>query len=225
MSSFAATRSTRPRSRSQSKLIFFVLFFAVTAFVTYMKNAQIFQPTSEIARHFAPGTLYLVPHAIFAGTAMLMGAFQFSNRLRARYLRLHRTLGYVYVVCVSIGAPVAIPLAAKVGTPSLVAASAVQALGWMLCTGIALYCIRTGNVQQHRRWMIRGYPFAMIFTVARVIIPLPPVFRSGYVGIEIVVWTLIALAALLPSIFLEWRSITPRPIAGKATAGQQFDVS
>lgn len=101
-----------------------------------------------------------------------MGAFQFSNRLRARYLRLHRALGYAYVTCVMVGASVAIPLAAKISTPSLVAASAVQAFGWMSCTGIALYCIRTGNIQQHRRWMMRGYPFAMVFTVARVFIPI-----------------------------------------------------
>ncbi|HEU5403058.1 MAG TPA: DUF2306 domain-containing protein [Terriglobales bacterium] len=190
--------------------MFFVIFFSVTAFVTYMKNAQIFQPGSFVAQHFAPGMMYLIPHAIFAGLAMIMGAFQFSNRLRARYLTLHRVMGYIYVTSVFIGAPIAIPLAAKVDTPSLVAASAAQAFGWMLCTGIALYCIRTGNVQQHRRWMIRGYPFAMVFTVARLIIPIPAIIRTQFVGIEIVVWTLIVLAAFLPSVFLELQAIAPR---------------
>ncbi len=210
MSSVASARAVQTRSRSQAKLIFFVIFFVLTAFVTYMKNSQIFQPGSLIAQHFAPGRLYLVPHAIFAGLALIMGAFQFSNRLRARYLKLHRTMGYIYVTCVAIGAPVAIPLAVKVATPSLVAASVVQAFGWMLCTGIAVYCIRTGNIQQHRKWMMRGYPFAMVFTVARLIIPIPAVLRTGFVGVEIVVWTSIALAAFLPSVFLEWKSIAPR---------------
>lgn len=144
-----------------------------------------------------------------------MGAFQFSNRLRARYLRLHRALGYAYVTCVMVGASVAIPLAAKISTPSLVAASAVQAFGWMSCTGIALYCIRTGNIQQHRRWMMRGYPFAMVFTVARVFIPIPAIMRTGDLGREIVVWTAIALAAFLPNTLLEWRSIAPRPASNK----------
>lgn len=209
MSSVAPARAIPPRPRSQAKLIFFVIFFAVTAFVTYMKNAQIFQPTSFIAQHFAPGMVYLIPHAIFAGLAMIMGAFQFSNRLRSRYLKLHRVMGYIYVTGVFIGAPIAIPLAAKVSTPSLVAASFVQAFGWMLCTAIALYCIRTGNVQQHRRWMIRGYPFAMVFTVARLIIPIPAILRTGFVGIEVVVWTAIALAAFLPSVVLEWQAIRP----------------
>jgi uncharacterized membrane protein len=218
MSSAVAVSSVRPRSRSRKKLIFFAIFFAITAFVTFMKNREIFNPASDIAQHFAPGMLFLIPHAIFAGLAMVMGAFQFSNRLRARYLRVHRVMGYIYVVGVMIGAPIAIPLAARVATPSLVAASVVQAFGWMLCTGIALYCIRRGNVQQHRRWMIRGYPFAMIFTVARLIIPIPPILRSGFVGVEIIVWTTIALAAFLPSVILEWQSIAQRPAPAKSFA-------
>lgn len=218
MSSAVGVSSVRPRSRSKKKLIFFAIFFAITAFVTFMKNREILNPASDVAQHFAPATVFLIPHAIFAGLAMVMGAFQFSNRLRARYLRVHRVMGYIYVVAVMIGAPIAIPLAARVDTPSLVAASAVQAFGWMLCTGIALYCIRRGNVQQHRRWMIRGYPFAMVFTVARLVIPIPPILRSGFVGIEIVVWSTIALAAFLPTVVLEWQSIAQRPASAKSFA-------
>jgi hypothetical protein len=115
------------------------------------------------------------------------------------------------VVSVFIAAPIGIPMTMRLG-PSLVAASSVQSLGWMLTTGIALYCVRQGNIAQHRRWMIRGYPFAMVFTVARMIIPLPPVFRLGVVGIETVVWTVIAMAALLPNILLEWQAIAARPV-------------
>ena len=208
--------SAAVRPRSQKKLVFFLIFLAVTAFVTYMKNQQILQRDSDIARHFAPGMVFLIPHALFAGLALILGAFQFSTRLRTRYVRVHRVFGYVYVAGVMIGAPIAIPLAMRVGTPSLVAASVVQTVGWMLCTVIALYCIRVGNVQQHRRWMFRGYPFAMVFTVARILIPIPPIMRSGTVGIEIVVWSSIAVAAFLPSFILEWPAITARPALKKA---------
>lgn len=197
------------RSRSQSKLVFFAVFCVLTVFVTYMKNARIFDPTSEIAQHFAPVRWYLVPHAFFGVLAIVLGVFQFSNRLRARYLKTHRTLGYVYVVSVFIAAPLGIPMTMRF-SPSLVAASSMQAFGWMLTTAIALYCVRHGNVTQHRRWMIRSYPFAMVFTVARLIIPIPAVFRLGVPGIETVVWTVIALAAILPNVLLDWRAIVPR---------------
>lgn len=205
------------RSRSQAKLVFFVLFGLLTVFVTYGKNARIFDPTSEIAQHFAPVKWYLVAHAFFGALAMLLGGFQFSNRLRAKYLKVHRVLGYVYVASVFISAPFAIPVAKRIGSLSLVAASGVQSSGWMVTTAIALYCVRQGNVAQHRRWMIRSYPFAMVFTVARVFIPIPPIFRLGSTGIEMVVWTAIALAAFLPNILLDWRAIVGRP-AARATA-------
>ena len=83
------------RLRSQAKLVFFVVFGLLTIFVTYMKNARILDPTSDVAQHFAPVKWYLLAHAFFGGTAMLLGAFQFSSRLRARYVKLHRTLGYI----------------------------------------------------------------------------------------------------------------------------------
>ena len=105
----------------------------------------------------------------------------------------------------------------KIDSLSLVA-TAVQSFGWMVTTAIALYCVPSGNVAQHRRWMIRSYPFAMVFTVARIIIPLPPVSWLGFTGIEMVVWTTIALAAFLPTIFLEWRAISPRTAARAAAA-------
>lgn len=210
MASATAVAARRPQPRSQKKFVFWIVFFAVTAFVTYMKNARVLDPASEMARHYSPGLVFLIPHAFFSSIALAMGAFQFSNRLRSRYVGLHRRLGYVYVTCVVVGAPLSIPLSTRVGTPSLVAASVAQTCGWVVCTLIALYCIRTGNVQQHRRWMLRGYPFAIIFTVARMIIPIPPILARGNAGVEMVVWPLIALAAFLPTIVLEWPQIRRR---------------
>ena len=54
---------------------------------------------------------------------------------------------------------------------SLADASGVQAFGWMVTTAIAFYCVRHGNITH---WMMRSYPFAMVFTVARLIILIPP---------------------------------------------------
>jgi uncharacterized membrane protein len=199
------------RPKSQTKLMFFVVFGLLTVFVTYMKNRGFFDPNSPTAQHYEPALQFLFIHGFFGALALLLGVFQLSNRLRARYLGVHRALGYVYVVSVFIAAPFAIPVAMKIDSPSLVAASAVQSFGWIVTTSIALYCGRNGNIVQHRRWMIRSYFFAMVFTVARIIIPIPPIFALGDTGIEIVVWSTIALAAFLPTILLDWRAIVTRP--------------
>lgn len=206
------------RSRSHKKLVGFLVFGLLTVFVTYMKNARVFDPTSEIAQHFAPVKWYVAAHALFGALGMLLGVFQFSNRLRSRYLNLHRKLGYTYVVSVFVAGPLSIPLAAQLHSASLVAATVTQSLGWMITTAIALYCVRHHNLAQHRRWMIRSYPFAMVFTVTRMIIPIPPIFRMGLEGIDMVVWTTIAAAAFLPSIFLDWRAIVARPAARAMSA-------
>jgi hypothetical protein len=86
------------RTRSSRKMLFFLVFSLLTVFVTYMKNSRIFDPSSPIAQHFAPVKGFLIAHAFFAGLAMVLGIFQFSNRLRARYLQVHRTLGSIYLV-------------------------------------------------------------------------------------------------------------------------------
>jgi uncharacterized membrane protein len=187
--------------------MFFLFFFATTIFVAYLKDSRIFDPNSPIARHFAPAAWYLPVHAFFGIVAMSVAAFQFSNRLRARYLRLHRTLGYVYVISVFVSAPFAVVVAMKV---SIVAPNLMQSFAWIVTTAIALYFVRRGNIVQHRRWMIRSYPFAMVFTVARAIRPLPPVARLGDAGREMVLWFVIALAVFLPNIFLERRKIFAR---------------
>ncbi len=212
------------RRKSQAKLTFFIVFGIVTVFVTYMKNRGFFDPTSPMAQHYEPALRFLLVHGIFGALALLLGVFQLSNRLRARYLSVHRMLGYVYFVSVFIAAPFAIYVAMKIDSPSLVAASAVQAFGWVVSTAIALYCVRNGNIIQHRRWMIRGYFFAMVFTVARVVIPIPPILALGDTGIEIVVWSTIALAAFLPTILLDWHAIVTHPKTKQTMATALADV-
>jgi uncharacterized membrane protein len=214
-----AATSPAVTSRSPAKLLLFAGFFALTIFATYEKNARILDPMSPIARHYAPAKWFLPVHAVFGILAMGLAAFQFSNRLRARYLRMHRILGYVYVTSVFISAPFAVIVAFKIPKPfSVIAANCMQSLGWIVCTSIALYCVRSGNIAQHRRWMIRSYPFAMVFTVGRAIAAFFPAILLNASAGEAVFWIAIVLAAFLPSIFLDWPAMHPRSVARASTA-------
>jgi uncharacterized membrane protein YozB (DUF420 family) len=209
MSTSAASRAVAP-SRSPKKIVFAAAFVLMTLFVVLAKNNRIMDPTSPIAQHFAPAKAFLIPHAIFAGLALVLGIFQFSNRLRARYIRVHRTFGYVYAVAAVIGGPTGILVALKLGPPELFLAAFVQTFGWLFTLGIALYCVRNGNIAEHRRWMIRSYPFAAVFSVARLFVPLGIKIWGEPTGIIAVVWTTIALAGFLPSVYLEWSKIKVR---------------
>jgi len=214
-----ATTAPAVPSRSPAKLLFFLVFFALTIFAAYEKNARILDPMSPIAQHYAPAKWYLPVHAVFGILAMGLAAFQFSNRLRARYLRIHRLLGYAYVTSVFISAPVAVLVALKIPKPfSVVTANCMQSLGWVVTTAIALYCVRSGNIAQHRRWMIRSYPFAMVFTVGRAVAVFVPAVSLIPTAGDAVFWLAIVLAAFLPSIFLDWPAMLPRNAARAGTA-------
>src|SRR5215813_1747454 len=209
-----AATSPAVTSRSPAKLVLFVGFFALTIFATYEKNARILDPMSPIARHYAPARWFLPVHAIFGILAFGLAAFQFSNRLRARYLRMHRIFGYAYVTSVMISAPAAIVVAFKIPKPiSTITANCVQSLGWIVTTSIALYCVRRGNIAQHRRWMIRSYPFAMVFTVGRAVAAFFPAIALYPSAGEAVFWTALVLAAFLPTVFLDWPATHPRKTA------------
>jgi hypothetical protein len=80
----------------------------------------------------------MLVHGTGGALALFLAPFQFSNRLRRRYLRLHRIMRRVYVACVAIAAPAAVAIAFILGPPILISASMVQALGWIAATATAL---------------------------------------------------------------------------------------
>jgi hypothetical protein len=90
---------------------------------------------------------------------------------------------------------------------TLTMASVIQAVGWLTTTATALYCVRTGRIQQHREWMIRSYPFAMVFVVVRTINAIPAIARMGVLGAVTVVWSVIATACFLPSFVIAWQAL------------------
>jgi hypothetical protein len=127
-------------------------------------------------------------------------------------------MGRIYVGCVAIAAPVAILVSLNLPIPTLTVESVIQASAWILTTGTALYCVRTGKIQQHREWMMRSYPFAMVFVVVRAILAIPAVANAGEVGLETTVWSCLAVAGLLPSFLIEWQKLAAMGRTGRTVA-------
>jgi uncharacterized membrane protein len=205
--------STRSTNALHAKHIFWACFGLLTLFVFYRNELPLADAHSPAWQHFANVKWWLLPHGVGGALALLLAPLQYSNRLRQRNLRLHRILGRLYVVCVALAAPVAIPIAIKQGPPTLVMAATIQSAGWLLTTAVGLYSIRAGDIQQHREWMIRSYPFAMVFVVARALFAIPAIQQLGEVGIVSVVWSSIAAACFVPSLVINWRRIFPRKAA------------
>ena len=182
------------------------------------RDRMLLDSNSFLRQRYAPLPGLMLLHGVPGALALFLGIFQFSNRLRARYLQVHKVMGWTYVVSVAIAAPVAVIVAMRLPVPTLLPASIIQASGWILATATALYCVLNGKIQQHREWMMRGYPFAMVFVFARAILAIPAVARMGLLGLEETVWGVIAVAGILPSFLIEWQHLAASRRAAQAQA-------
>ena len=187
--------------------------FGVMLAVTFLtRDRFLFDANSPLRQRYAAIPVLMFLHGVPGAIALFLGVFQFSSRLRARHLQLHRVMGRTYVGSVLISAPAAVVVSLRLPTHGLTMASVIQASGWILTTLTALYCVRIGKIQQHREWMMRSYPFAMVFIVARVVTAIPQVNGLGEVGIVSAVWSAIATACFLPSFVIAWQNMPVRNI-------------
>lgn len=204
----AAPAAMARKSRSiQAKYVVLFVFAVMIGVVWITRDRFLLDPNSFLRQRYAPIAPLMFLHGIPGAIALFLGIFQFSSRLRTRFLSLHRAMGRIYVGCVAIAAPAAVVVSTKLPIPTLTMASVVQASGWILATGTALYCVRTGRISQHREWMMRSYPFAAVFIVVRAIIAIPAVASAGMLGLAEVVWSVIAVACFLPSFLIAWQHL------------------
>jgi uncharacterized membrane protein len=202
-----AVPGSATRKKFQAKHAMWVAFGVMTLYVLATRDRTLLDSHSFLRQRYAAIPWLMFAHGIPGALALLLGVFQFSSRLRQRYLQVHRVLGRIYVGCVAISAPVAIAVAISLPTMTLTMASVIQALGWLMTTATAIYCVRTGRIQQHREWMMRSYPFAMVFVVVRAIVAIPAIARMGELGVVTVVWSDIATACFLPSFVIAWQAL------------------
>lgn len=204
----APARPARARTRTiQPRHVILGSLGLMMIVVWFTRDHLLLESGSPLRDRYAPIWWLMWLHGVPGALALLLGVFQFSARLRQRHLPWHRLMGRIYVVSVFIAAPVAVIVSFKLPIPTLALASIIQAGGWLLTTGTALYCVRTGQIQQHREWMIRSYPFAMVFVVVRFVTAIPAVAAAGMLGLATTVWSTIAVSCFLPSFLIEWQKL------------------
>ncbi len=204
--------TTAPVSATRKKLfqpshVVLAVFGVMSLYVLLTRDLTLLDPHSFLRQRYAVIPWLMLAHGIPGALALALGFFQFSSRLRQRYLPVHRIMGRIYVGCVAISAPAAVLVSYRLPHPTLFMASLIQASGWLLTTATGLYCIRTGRIQQHREWMTRSYPFAMVFVVVRVINSVPAVLNAGPLASASTVWSVIAVACFLPSFVIAWQNL------------------
>ncbi|HEY6339667.1 MAG TPA: DUF2306 domain-containing protein [Candidatus Sulfotelmatobacter sp.] len=123
--------------------------------------------------HFARYIFPLRLHIAGGMGALLAGPWQFSQKLRARALNLHRWLGRFYLLEVALGSSAGFAMA-MVSEEGLVThlGFGILAVLWFF-TGLQAYrMVRRGNIEAHRQWMIRNFALTLAAVTLRNWLPL-----------------------------------------------------
>ena len=129
-------------------------------------------------------------HILGGGLALLAGWSQFSNKLRTRYLGLHRNLGKLYVIAALLSGGTGFYIA-FFATGGVVAATGFMALAviWVYTTWRAYQHILQGRITEHQQWMLYSYAACFAAVMLRIWLPLLILLLQDFVtAYRIVAW-------------------------------------
>ncbi|NAY92980.1 DUF2306 domain-containing protein [Muricauda sp. JGD-17] len=129
-------------------------------------------------------------HISFGGLALLTGWSQFSKKIRAKNLQLHRNLGKIYVFSVLISGVCGVYIG-FFATGGFIPALGFILLGlvWLFTTGKAYLAIKRGDLSLHQGMMIYSYAACFAAVTLRIWLPLLTMaFGEFLIAYKIVAW-------------------------------------
>jgi uncharacterized membrane protein len=126
-------------------------------------GAEAMPPDAQYAASPLPVVLHIVSATVFS----VLGAFQFSGRLRRRRPGWHRKAGRVLVVAGLLVALSALWLnqffpRAEGTREVLYTLRLLFGSAMVLCIGLGFAAIRRRDIARHRAWMIRSYAIGLV---------------------------------------------------------------
>jgi uncharacterized membrane protein len=145
---------------------------AVTAGRYFIISPEIAAPPDLLATVIERHTIFLI-HIGGGAIALFIGAWNFLERSRERFLNLHRWLGRIYLVSVLAAglAGFALSFTAQGGLVSRIGFGMLAAL-WIITAVFAYLRIRNYDLESHRRWMIRNYALTFAAVTLRLWLPI-----------------------------------------------------
>lgn len=151
--------------------------------------------------HIQDRVFIFILHISASPVALILGAPQFSTRLRLRWPGLHRWTGRLYVMAILIGGVSGFLLAmGSWERPAVAMGFGLLSVLWIGFTLNALRLIRAGQRTDHQRWMIRSFALTFAAVLLRLQLPVFMAFGMDY---------------LAASPYLAWMCWVPCLIAGE----------
>lgn len=172
---------------------FYVLAFGIAAYAIFaygfLPLGSLVHPDMQVT--YLANKLGIYTHIFASAVALSLSPFQFTAGLRNRWPKVHRIIGRTYLgVGVALGGLSGLYMAFYAfGGPVAKAGFAGLALCW-LYTGVrALQAIRRGEVQKHRKWMVRNVSLTLAAVTLRIYLPSSMVFGIPFeVAYPFIAW-------------------------------------
>ena len=173
----------------------YLLILLTLPYIYFEPNVE-FLGTKQLIYHIDIWRWSFYLHVFSTPIVILAGLFQFNRWIITKKPKIHRLLGYTYVVIVLlISGPSGIVMSFFANGGRLAQTSFVLlSFGWIIFTGLALLKARKGNYISHTKWNIRSYALTLsavtlrfygyLFAVFKV--DLPP--KETYIFLAFLGW-------------------------------------
>jgi len=206
-------------------LAYLFTFYIVIQYIIF-KPSQAGAVSSKLQDpHFAYAIwkLFFFPHILLGVIALLIGAYQLTNKSRKNRKR-HRFLGRIYGFSILLNVLVVpyISLYATGGVPSTIAFLVLDVC-WLLTTATAIIFIRHRNIAKHREWMLRSYAVTFVFVTFRIFLLIIQVstHASFSVSFPLSVYLSILFNLFITQVYLNKRTQSP---AVEKTTGKSINL-
>lgn len=177
-------KAKRPFKFNRMDILPLLIWIAV-CFVTwlFMHGADHYlQMTPEALGKYFPQRWFLIAHITAGGGALVTGIVQFWPRLRQFSWKLHRLVGYVYLLSIltsSISALVLASTTAYAVNWAYAFTLQVWASVWISSTFIAFISAVRKQFKLHKEWMTRSYIVTVAFLLSGFAYKIPLVQQLG----------------------------------------------
>jgi uncharacterized membrane protein len=185
------------------------LYPLVYYFVDMQSNSLLSFKPKQLLNSTVWHTAFYI-HISFGGIALLTGWTQFSQKLRNRYLSIHRLVGKVYVAAVFLSSVSGLFIAFfATGGICSVLGFGILAMLWFITVIMAYTSILKKNIHQHENWMIRNYALTFAAVTLRIWLPMLAafVFNDFMPAYRIVSWLCWVPNLIIAEIIINKRSL------------------
>jgi hypothetical protein len=173
----------------------YLLILLTLPYIYFERNVE-FLGTKQLIYHIDIWRWSFYIHVFSSPIVILVGLFQFNRWIISNKPKLHRILGYTYVIVVLlISGPAAMVMSFYANGGRLAQTSFILlSFGWIIFTGLSLIKAKKGNYLSHAKWNIRSYALTLsavtlrfygyLFAIFRV--DLPP--KETYILLAFLGW-------------------------------------